>query len=434
MLTVALPYLLVLLLLLACSAFFSGSESALFSLDRYELEKLEEEESSPSAVAVRRLLEQPRRLLATILLGNELVNIGLSAVGLAAVLAVADAQQWESVPWWVNILLVTPLLLLFGEIAPKALAVRLGLTWARFVARPLRVFGVIAAPLRAVANAIVDGILRLFGVEQDDPFPDALKEAQFKALVRLGEREGVLDAEEAELIHRVFDLSDTPVSRIMTPRNEVVALPRGASLDELVDQIRASRYSRVPVYAGDSDQIRGILMTKELLPYLFGKKPLGKGSLDDLVQPAYFVPPGKPCDELLNEFQVERGHMAVVLDEHGELLGIVTLQDILEQLFVPVEEIEQRPDAPSPERIAEGLYRVPARLEVSEWNRTLTPPIPEGDSYNTVAGYIFHLFGRLPSKGEQVRDDGWTYRVSGLEGTRLTWITARRRGGGTKKS
>jgi CBS domain containing-hemolysin-like protein len=120
--------------------------------------------------------------------------------------------------------------------------------------------------------------------------------------------------------------------------------------------------------------------------------------------------------------------MAVVLDEQGGLVGIVTLQDILDQLFVTrVEEIEQRADHPQPERIADGLYRIPARLEVTDWNRTLEPQIPEGDSYNTVAGYIFHLFGRLPAKGETIRDAGWSYRVSSIEGTRLTWITARRR-------
>lgn len=428
MLTVLLPYLLLMLLLLAGSAFFSGSESALFSLDRYELEKLEDDDKSPSSQAVRSLLEQPRRLLATILLGNELVNITLSTVGLAAVLAVAEARNIEAVPWWINILVVTPILLLFGEIAPKALAVRLGIGWARAIAVPMRVFGTVVGPLRWIVHTAADLMLRGAGIEQDDPLPDALQEAQFKALVRLGEKEGAIEPDEAELIHRVFDLSDTPVSKIMTARSEVTAVPRGAPLDELLGPIRTSRFSRVPVYAGDPDHIRGILLTKELLPYLYGKETFDAATLDELIQPAYFVPPGKPCDELLAEFQAEQGHMAVVLDETGGLLGIVTLQDILQQLFVTrVEEIAQRPDQPRADRIAEGLYRVPAKLEVADWNRTMEPALPEGDSYNTVAGYIFHLFGRLPKKGETVRDEGWTFRVSGLDGTRLTWVTARRR-------
>jgi len=429
MLSILLPYVLLVVVLLVCSAFFSGSESALFSLDRYELEKLEDaDDQSPASKAVRTLLEQPRRLLATILLGNELVNITLSTVGLAAVLAVAEYKHVESVPWWINVVLVTPLLLLFGEVAPKALAVRLGVRWARAVAVPLRIFGAVVAPLRAVLGAIADALLRGAGIEQTDPLPDALQEAQFKALVRLGEREGVIHTDEAELIHRVFDLNDTPVSRIMTPRSEVTTIARGALLQDLLDPVRTSGFSRVPVHAGDPNTIRGILMTKELLPYVYGALEFDLRTLDALVQPAYFVPPGKPCDELLAEFQAERGHMAVVLDEQGGMLGIVTLQDILDQLFVTqVEEIEQRPDEPRPELIAEGLYRVPAKLEVAEWNRTMEPTLPEGDSYNTVAGYIFHIFGRLPKKGEMVRDGGWTFQVSGLDGTRLTWITARRR-------
>jgi CBS domain containing-hemolysin-like protein len=426
--SVLLPYLGLVAFLLACSAFFSGSESALFSLDRYELEKLEAEDPDASATAVRSLLAEPRRLLATILLGNELVNVTLSTVGLAAILAVARARHVESVPWWINIVVVTPLLLLFGEVAPKAVAIRLGMRWARAVAIPMRLFGTAVAPLRMVLHGIAEAILRGVGIEPSDPLPDALKEAQFKALVRLGEQEGVLEPDEAELIHRVFDLSDTPVSRIMTPRSEVISVARGAPLEDLLERVRKSRFSRVPVHGGEPGSIHGILLTKELMPYLYRDKTPPARTLDDLVVPAYFVPPGKMCDELLAEFQAERGHMAVVLDEQGGLVGIVTLQDILDQLFVTrVEEIEQRADHPQPERIADGLYRIPARLEVTDWNRTLEPQIPEGDSYNTVAGYIFHLFGRLPAKGETIRDAGWSYRVSSIEGTRLTWITARRR-------
>ena len=423
MIMVLLPYLLVLAVLLCFSAFFSGSESAMFSLDRYELEKLDEGDSRAGR-AVRALMTQPRRLLATILLGNELVNVTISAVGLAAAFAAYEATGRGLPPWWLNILVITPLLLLFGEIVPKAFAVRAGVAWARAVALPLSAFGFVATPFRVVLHGVANLVLRALRIEQDDPLDGALQEAQFKALVKLGEKQGVIAADEAELIHRVFDLSDIPVHRIMTPKADIVAVSMTAPMDELLDQVCRSRYSRVPVYINDPDRIEGVLLTKDLLRYRWLDSRCAP-KLADLVQPTYFVPPGKPCGDLMQEFQAERGHMAIVLDEHGELEGLVTLHDILEELFEPFE-LEDRPD-PAIERLAEGTWRVPAKFEVAEWNRSMDPAIPTGESYNTVAGYIFELFGRLPRKGESVRDMDWSFKVIGMDGTRMTWVLVRRR-------
>ena len=183
----------------------------------------------------------------------------------------------------------------------------------------------------------------------------------------------------------------------------------------------------MPAWIGDEDTVRGILMTKDLLRFQWAETPPDRRAIEALLRPAWFVPPGKTCGGLLREFQQKRGHMAIVLDEHGGMLGLVTLHDILEELFEPLEETEQRPNQPKIERLADGLYRIPARLEVAEWNRTMEPKIPAGDSYNTVAGYIFHLFGALPDKGDSIRDDGWIWGVTSIEGTRLTTLTAKRR-------
>lgn len=426
--TLLLPFLGVLALLLVCSAFFSGSESALFSLDGYSLDQLEEERR-PSDRAIRKLLAQPRKLLATLLLGNELVNVTISAVGLAALVALRKEIDW--LPWWLNIVVITPMLLVFGEIIPKAIAVRAGLSWARLVALPLRLFGLVAFVPRAVLGSIATLILIPLRAAGDDPLPEALEEAQFKALVDLGEEQGVLGTDEAELIHRVFDLTDTPVSRVMTRRTDVVGVPLSASLAEVLEVVRDKRLARLPVYTDDLTKIRGVLLTKDLLRFASSGEELDARQLEALLKPAYFVPPGKPCGALLQEFQQERGHMAIVLDEDGDLAGLVTMQDLLDELFEPViPDAETVRLGPRVERLAKGVFRVPARLEVSDWNKMMMPPIPTGDSYNTVAGYIFHLFGRLPKKGESIRDEGWTFSVTSLEGTRLIWLTAQRREGG----
>jgi len=427
-------HLAVIAALLVASAFFAGSESALFSLDRYAMDRLTSPESGARGRALLTLLSNPRKLLATLLLGNELINISISAVG--AHLVFELWQERGPVPWWLNILAVTPLLLLFGEITPKAIAVRSSEAWSRVVALPLLAFGTLVAPIRDLLQGVAN-LLLSHVVDDADPLPAALEEAQFKALVDLGERQGVLDSDEAEMIHRVFDLSDTPVSRLMTSRADLVCVARGAPLPDVLEQALDRGYSRLPVHGGDPDNIKGILLTKDLLRFRWHREELFARSLDALLKPAYFVPPSKPADELLREFQQTRGHMAVVIDEYGAVLGIVTMQDVLDELFEPFNEalksIGHEDARMRIERIGDGTYRLPARLEVAEWNRRMSPRIPEGDSYTTVAGYIFHLFGRLPNKGDQTSDKRWTFHVSGVEGTRLTQITAVRLDRRTKK-
>ena len=435
-----LPSLAIVVLLLFCSAFFSGSESAFFSLDAFTLETLDDQPSR-SGNAVRDLLADPRRLLATLLLGNEVVNIALSSVAAAVVFTVAGEENQDL--WWLNIVFVTPLLLVFGEVAPKAVAVRTGVRWARLAALPLLLFATVFAPLRLLLEGAARLVLRFLAFLgrgrldalrlADDPLPDALKEAQFRALVRLGADQGSLAPQEAALIHRVFDLTDMAVSKLMTGRLDIKALALSTAGPELIAAAREAGFSRLPVYAGDLDHIRGILLVKDLLRFRSGGQEITPKAVEALLQPAYFVPPGKPAGELLRAFQNKRAHMAVILDEYGTVQGLVTMQAVLEALFQPARrEAEYSAGAGDIERLAEGVYRIPARLSVVAANGRLSPELPEGDSYTTVAGYIFHLFGRLPEKGEQVNNAHWTFHVSGLVGTRLTQVTATRRDRRTK--
>ena len=418
-------HLLAIAALLVGSAFFSGSESALFSLDRFSIEKLTED-GGRRARTLQGLLDDPRRLLATLLVGNELINICISAVGAHLVFSLWIDPQ--GAPWWVNILFITPMLLFFGEIVPKVIAVRIAPAWSRTIVLPLALFGFVVTPIRTLLQSLAELLLSGF-VEEEDPLPDAVKEGQFKALVDLGEMQGVLGASEAEMIHRVFDLSDTPVSRLMTSRANLVSLSMNSNLQELLDRATDPPHSRIPVYSGDPDSIRGILMTKDLLKLRSGGKHFTPQALMGLLRPAYFVPPGKPADELLREFQQSRGHMAVVIDEYGAVQGIITMQDVLDELFSPFhgEGIDTLDGRPRIEGLGEGRFRIPARLEIAEWNQMMNPPLPQGDSFTTVAGYIFHLFGRLPKKGDRTQDEHWAFEVSGVEGTRLTQFTATRR-------
>lgn len=413
-----LPVLLLLAGLFATSAFFSGTEVALFSLDRHRVDS----EQGPRGAAIRALLSDARALLATILVGNEIVNISISVLS-ARILGATSPDV--ALPWWFNIVVVTPVLLLVGDILPKALAANLGPAWALAAARPLLWFQRVVTPARLLLQGAATLLLRPFG-NIDEPLPAALQEKQFRALVTLGEEGGALRGEEARLIHRVFDLSDTPVSRVMTKRSEVESVAMSTPLAEIVETVRGSRFSRLPVHNGDEDQIRGVLLTKDLLRFQQNTdETLSPRVLERALKAVAFVPPSKTCGSLLREFQKGRQHMAVVIDEFGSMLGIVTMHDLLEELFEPIpEELDDRPVA-GIDRIADGTWRVAARVEISDWNRELDPPLPAGESYTTVAGYVMHLFGRLPKKGEEVSGAGWTFHVAGVEGTRLVQFTVR---------
>jgi len=421
-------YLLILLALFCGSAFFSGSESAYFSIDRITLGKLSEATARTSRT-VPRLLADPGRLLATLLLGNELINITISAVGAQLVFVLAGEAGGDL--WWVNILLMTPMLLLFGEIGPKVIAVRNSVAWASTVSIPLRIFSLVVTPLRVLLQQIARVVLLPLGDANATAEPQ-LREGQFKALVELADAQGALEAEEADMIHRVFELSDTPVSRVLTPRSDVVSVNLNDDLETLMDASLDGRYSRLPVWSGEPDNIRGILLAKDLLGFRHTDAELDTRTLFDALHPPYFVPPSKKAGELLREFQRERLHLAVVMDEYGAMLGIVTMQDILEELFGTLGEPVDSPGSlGGVDRIKEGVYSVPSRFEVAEWNRRMRPPIPIGDSWTTIGGYIFHLFGRLPAKGDEVKDINWIFHVSGIEGTKMTRVTVTRRGSGT---
>jgi putative hemolysin len=421
-------YALFLVALFCGSAFFSGSESAFFSIDRIALDKLAESPSRRKRT-IPRLLADPGRLLATLLLGNELINITISAVGAQVIFELTGEAASEY--WWLNILLITPLLLLFGEIGPKVIAIRNSIAWASAVSIPLRAFALIVTPPRLLLEVIARFVLKPVGDVSLHSEPQ-LREGQFKALVELADAQGALDSEEADMIHRVFDLSDTPVSKILTPRADIVSLGLNDSLDTLMETCLRARYSRLPVWSGDPDNVRGILVAKDLLDFRLGDKELNARTLLETLHPPYFVPPSKKAGELLREFQRERLHMAVVIDEYGAVLGIVTMHDTLEELFGTLAEDEDAPGSiAGVDRIQEGMYGVPSRFEVAEWNRRMRPPIPTGESWTTVGGYIFHLFGRLPKKGEEIKDLNWIFHVSGIEGTKMTRITITRRGTGT---
>lgn len=397
--------------LLLVSGFFSMSEAALFSLQRVDREALKDDTSLGEAI--RHLLATPRRVLAAILMGNEVSNIALSASA-----AVLVGQLFPTQPW-LNIVLVAPTLVLFGDVVPKTLGIRFARRITTLVVRPLAFWNELVSPVRFVLTRISDAALRLLGVPPS-PQHDRLEEVQLRTLIDQGLRTGVIQPMEQEMIHRVFEFGDLPVSRVMTPRPDIFSVPLTTPWAELLAQIRDAQYSRVPVWQGQRENVVGVLLVKDLLRLRGAPAPNAR-QLQKLLHPAMYVPPSKRAQDLLREFRQKNLHLAMVVDEHGSCVGLVTLDDLLREL---VGEVLDETDSVEKDvtELGEALYSVRAGMDVDDFATRFERELPEGE-YTTVGGFVFHLLGRAPEKGDEVVWEGITFHVSGLEGRRITEVT-----------
>jgi putative hemolysin len=343
--------ILLIALLVGFSGFFSGSETALFSLPRIKREAMATRDDRRDR-AVLGLLSNPRRLMVTLILCNELVNVGVSTL-MAGLGEHAARRLGVDRPLWITLgtaVVTVPILVLLGDMAPKSVAIRVGERWARFAAGPLALFGFAVAPVRIVVRLVSDTLLNLVGGRPQTQ-QEGIREEEFRALVDVGEAEGEVENAERKLIHNVFEFGDRTVVEVMTPAERVFALPYEMPLGRLVEAVSASRYSRVPIYRRGGkegiDHVVGVLYAKDLVGY--GRGHLEGHTLKDLLKPPFFVPRSTKCDRLFREFQRRKTHLALVVDEYGRLVGLVTMEDLLEELFGEItDEKEARP--PTEER------------------------------------------------------------------------------------
>jgi len=407
--------LLLLLCLFALSAFFSSSETAIFSLQTYDLEVLRE--LSPTGRLLDRLRSTPQRLLATILMGNELVNVTLSSVAAALVVTFAPRHPW------LNIVLVLPLLVLFGEVLPKSLALRFPRRWALSVSRPLAVITTIIGPIRWLVTQVAGALTRLFGVRATDR-KKGLAEDELRTLVDMGREQGSINAAEQELIHAVFELDDLPVGRIMTPRADLIMLDLRAPWSEILATVHEHGLSRIPVYLHDRDNVVGVLMAKDLLRFL-GRPPPNLRQVRQVLHPPYYVPTFKRADELLEEFRKHRVHMALVVDEHGSTAGLVTLDDLLGELL---GEIEDEFDEVSEDLVVDtdGSMLVDGSMDITDFAEQCDRELPSGD-YSTVGGFVLSLTRDLPELGQTASYEDILFEVAEISGRRISTLRVRRK-------
>jgi putative hemolysin len=320
------------IILLCCSAFFSGSETAIFSLSHVKVHELKESRHLAGRMLAS-ALERPREILITILLGNELSNVSLSIVS-AALIAHTFARG-PVIETAISVALVTPLVLILGEIIPKNLALKFAPSYAQATIIPLKLFSTAVYPLRRALTAVANLFISLFGGKA--PEHPIIMEQEYRKLVDLGRREGVIIEEEREIIHSIFEFSDKVVSSIMTPAEHIFSLPVEAPYETILDEIKSHRHSRVPFYAGDNNNIVGILHVRDLFAFDRKRSATGEGNIRTLLRTPLFATPNRKLEELLKDFQEKRIHMAVVRGAGDIVEGIVTMDDVLEDIFGEIE-------------------------------------------------------------------------------------------------
>jgi putative hemolysin len=400
--------LLALAILVAASAVLTGAEAAYFSLGRARLRKL----AGNTTEARSPLIERPHDLLVTLLVGITVINIG------AAALAATLAEDIFGARYGLLAEIIGMILILttFGEVLPMTFAVKYPEQFLTLARGPVAWLSVVLKPVRSTLGALTTLTLRVIGSERQAQ-PE-LSEEELRTLVDVGASEGVVEREEREMIHKVFELEDTLVRSVMVPRTDMFCLDVDTPSDQILPALRENLHSRVPVYEGSLDVIVGILYTKDLLAYLEGLP--ADFDLRAQLHPPYFVPESKRADVLLQEFQAKKLHMAIVVDEYGGTAGLVALEDLLEEL---VGEIVDEYD--EPERLIQKLdattFRVAGKLPIDELN-AVTGLAVSNKAYDTVGGWVLDLFGRVPRKAERLGTPELTVVVEKVERTRVVEV------------
>ncbi len=406
--------LLTLVVLLLLSGFFSAAETAITALWPWKIKELAKKEGPGSPFA---LLERDiTRFLTTILVGNNLVNIAATAL-------VTDiaTKLYGSAGVGIATGVMTALVLFFGEITPKSLAVHHADRLARIVVRPIYWLSVLLYPVGRFFSWTSSLILRLVGLEpRTEPL---VTEEELKLILAGAERSGAIEEEEEDMIKGVLELEETQVKEIMVPRVEIVAIEAQASLKEFLDLVREHRFSRYPVYKESIDHVTGVAIVKDLLDYVEDDQ-LERVRVEAIAHEPYFVPESMSVWDLLVELRKRKFHMAIVVDEFGGTAGLVTLEDIIEEIvgdiYDETDELEE-----SIQELPGGGLLVEGQVSLDDLAERLGVEFPEGD-YETLSGFLYEQFGRIPETGEAIEWNGLRFVVAEADRRRIRWVKIER--------
>jgi magnesium and cobalt exporter, CNNM family len=401
--------------LILLNAFFVAGEYALVTARRTRIQELAEQ-GSRRARAVQRIVANPPRFIAAMQLGVTLTSLGIGALGEQALAHALDPYLATALAVVIAFLIITYLHVVIGELVPKAVALRYSDRVALGVSSAVRAFFVIAAPLIWILQRSTELILRALGLDAPGDEREVLSEAELRMLLGRATEHGEIEREEQEMLYKVFDFADKEVADVMVPRPEVVALSIDLPPEEALQAVIDSPYTRYPVYRETLDDIVGILHVRDLFSAL-NDQGFANVKIEQLLRSAYMIPETKDLAALLAEFRRESFHMAVVVDEYGTMVGIVTLEDLLEEIVGEIEDEFDLPDE-SIEQVDDNTVRIDGTFPIDDFNEKFRIELPIED-YHTVAGFVFGLLGRAANEGDEVEHDGVRFHVLETEGSRI---------------
>jgi putative hemolysin len=390
-------HLLGLGLLFLLSAFFSGSETALMSMDRLRVKYLVQK-NRRGAEKLENILEKPDRLLSAILVGNNLANIATSVFATTFLVQIyGDRGELYT------ILILTPLLLILAEISPKTYSAQHPEKVSFLVLRPILAVMWLLTPVVWLVTGVSRLLTHFIRKEEERPI---ISEDEIRTIISVGEQTGVVAKEQRRMLHGILELTQTRVREVMIPRTEVVGIEVLSAFEEALRQVRSSHHSRFPVFSGSLDEIVGVIHSKDILDYVGRPEEF---SLQAIARPPYFVPESKRIGTLLQSFRKKRVHLAMVVDEYGGVEGIVTLEDIVEEI---VGEIQDEYDVEEVlvREIAPGRYLVDGSTSLRTINRRFGLKLSE-EHANTLAGFLLRTMGTIPAEGDSCQSDGTTFIV-----------------------
>ena len=406
--TITVLGILAIAVLIGLSAFFSSSEIAMFSLPQHRVDSMVDE-GVAGAKTIRDLKDNPHRLLVTILVGNNIVNVAMTSI--ATALFAVYLSRGQAV--LATTFGITTLVLIFGESAPKSYAVENTESWALWIARPLKLSEYALYPLVVLFDYIVQGVNKVIGGDGAIESSYVTRD-EIQNIIETGEREGVIEEEEREMLDRIFRFNNTIAKEVMTPRLDVTAVAKESTVEEAIETCIQADHERVPVYDGNLDNIIGVVTVRDLVREL--RYSEGEPSLERVVKPTLHVPESKNADELLAEMQDNRLQMVTVIDEFGTTEGIITLEDMVEEI---VGEILEGDESAPIEFLSENVAVVQGEVNIDDVNEMLDIDLPEGEEFETLAGFVFNRVGRLVEEGEDIEFDGVRIRIERVDNTRI---------------
>jgi magnesium and cobalt exporter, CNNM family len=420
--------LLGIVVLILANGFFSAAEISIVAVRKSRLAQLSSEGRSVASI-VTALKDDPSRFLATVQVGVTVVASMASVIGGAAAVRYLEPlvhaalpqmlSHWaEFVALTLTVVLISYFTLVVGELVPKSMALAHSERLACLAARPINRLSQFAHPLVKLLTLSTDAVLWLFG-QQAKAEEAFVSEEEVKHMVREGARHGIFDEAERQLIHSVFEFTDTSVREVMVPRSEVHAVEAGVPLSDILKELVETGFSRMPVFQNDLDHVVGIVHIKDLLREVQKPQPV---SLAAIMHPAFFVPDSMQISDLLRELQSRRTHMAIVVNEFGTVIGLVTIEDLLEEIVGEIRDEFDFDEEQAIQELPDGSLLVQGSLPLADLNEQYSIPFEETPDYRTLAGLVLARLKRFPKGGEAISDSGYKMTVVVLDGRRLRKI------------